>query len=45
MGCEEKAKELFKKIDSNKQQNGETQVIAKNKGSIELKRLELDSKF
>jgi len=44
-GCEEKAKELFKKIDSNKQQNGETQVTAKKKGSNKLRSLEIDNKF
>lgn len=44
-GYKEKAKELFKKFGSNKQQNGEKQVIAKRKGSNELKRLELDNKF
>uniref|UniRef100_M0ZV41 DUF4283 domain-containing protein n=1 Tax=Solanum tuberosum TaxID=4113 RepID=M0ZV41_SOLTU len=47
-GCEEKAKELLMKIDSNKQGNrGEQskQTTGKRKGLLELKRLQLDSKF
>ncbi|KAG5571544.1 hypothetical protein H5410_061310 [Solanum commersonii] len=47
-GCEEKAKELLMKIDSNKQGNREVQskqTTGKRKGLLELKRLQLDSKF
>ncbi|KAH0746241.1 hypothetical protein KY285_007898 [Solanum tuberosum] len=47
-GCEEKAKELLMKIDNNKQGNrGEQskQTTGKRKGLLELKRLQLDSKF
>jgi len=47
-GCEEKAKELLMKIDSNKQGNREEQskqTTGKRKGLLELKRLQLDSKF
>ena len=47
-GCEEKAKELFMKIDNNKQENKEKQgdqEIIKRKGINELKGLELNTKF
>lgn len=46
--CKEKAKELFMRIDSNKQGNkGEQskQTTGKRKGVLELRRLQLYSKF
>ncbi|KAH0688099.1 hypothetical protein KY285_016962 [Solanum tuberosum] len=44
-GCEKKAKELFLKIDNNKQHNRDMQVTVKKKGLTELKRLEIVNKF
>lgn len=43
-GCDEKAKELFMKIDNNQLNKGE-QVIVKKKGVNELKALEFDANF
>lgn len=44
-GCEEKAKDLFRKINENKQLNRETQRIVKKKGLKELKGFEIENKF
>ncbi|KAG5577330.1 hypothetical protein H5410_057464 [Solanum commersonii] len=44
-GCEEKAKELFMRVDNNKSQHKGTQGTTKRKGMYELKGQELDSKF
>lgn len=47
-GCEDKAKELFRKTENNKQEikgkHGEQEIV-KKKGMNELKGLELNTKF